>query len=208
MHKSNKRFVVDADFIKNASNYKLSLNEFVLLMYFDNGIEYVVNIKNIANSTKLKEHDIMLALSSLIEKKLVEIDVKKDEKNKITEIINLEGFYKNIKDETKIKLQEEKQSDIFSKFESSFGRTLSPNDYQIIKVWLDKFYEEELIIAALNEATYNGVDNLRYIDKILYEWNKKGIKKATDLKKNNDKDSKESVVINDSLLEYNWLDND
>lgn len=208
MYKSNKRFVVDADFIKNASDYKLSLNEFVLLMYFDNGIEFVVNVKNIAKYTHLKEHDIMLALSSLIEKKLVEINIEKDETNKITEMINLDGFYNKIKEEKKVKEKDKTSSDIFAKFESDFGRTLSPNDYQIIKVWLDKLYTEELILAALSEATYNGVSNLRYIDKILYDWDKKGIKNPSDLNKKNGRKSKDGVVINDSLLDYNWLDND
>lgn len=208
MYKSNKRFVVDAVFIKNASNYKLSLNEFVLLMYFDNGIEFVVNVKNIAKFTYLKENDIMLALSSLIEKNLIEINIEKDDDNKITEIVNLEGFYKKIREEKNNVEKEKSSSDIFSKFESSFGRTLSPNDYQVIKVWIDKLYSEELIIAALEEATYNGVSNIRYIDKILYDWNKKGIKKSSDLTKKSKKNNKDSLVINDSLLEYNWLDND
>lgn len=206
MYKENKRFVVDTQFIKNASNNNLSLNEFVLLIYFDNGTDSIVSVKNICKFTKLKEKDVMLALSSLIEKKLVSIAVSKNEKNKITEIISLDGFYKKIKEETKTEEIKKSSGDIFSKFESEFGRTLSQNDYQIIKVWIEKMYTEELILAALNEASYNGVTNLRYIDKILYEWNKKGIKNPEDMnKKQQNEKQKES---NNPLLDYNWLDND
>lgn len=204
MNKNNKRFVVDTEFIKNASDCNLTFNEFVLMIYFDNGIENVVNIKNISKYTKLKETDIMLALSSLIEKKLVAITIDKNNKEKITEIISLEGFYSNIK-KTNIKKDKiSKQKDIFTEFESKFGRTLSPNDYEIIKVWLDKLYTEELIIAALNEAVYHGATNVRYIDKILFDWNKRGIKKASDINAK----KKYKQPVNDALLEYNWLDND
>ena len=49
---------------------------------------------------------------------------------------------------------------------------LSPMEYEIIKAWLDNDMSEELIKEALKEATFNGVSNLRYIDKILYEWGK------------------------------------
>ena len=55
--------------------------------------------------------------------------------------------------------------------------------YEIIKAWIEeKKYSEEIIIGALKEAVYNGVSNFRYIDKILYEWSKKGIKTMNDVK--------------------------
>ena len=35
----------------------------------------------------------------------------------------------------------------------------------------------------LKEAIYNGISNFRYIDRILYEWNKKGLKNKEDVGK-------------------------
>ena len=60
-------------------------------------------------------------------------------------------------------------------------------EYEIIKAWLDNNISEELIKEAIKEATYNGVSNLRYIDKILYEWGKIGIKSAKDVENNRKK---------------------
>ena len=54
-----------------------------------------------------------------------------------------------------------------------------------------------MIKDALKEAVLNGVNNLKYIDKILFEWKKKGYKKV------NNKKEDESLV---SLPDYNWLD--
>ena len=94
---------------------------------------------------------------------------------------------------------------IYDTFESEFGRTLSPMEYQIINGWLNDQMSEEMVIAALKEATYNGVSNLRYIDKILYEWRSKGLTTKEKIEQNrmqfNKKEKKE-------LFDYNWLDDE
>ena len=81
-------------------------------------------------------------------------------------------------------------------------------EFEIINGWIDNGYSEELIKLALKEATYNGVSNLRYIDKIIYEWGKKGIKNKEDVENNrkqfkNNKDNK-----NKELFDYDWLNDD
>ena len=92
---------------------------------------------------------------------------------------------------------------IFEIFEKEFARPLSPMEFEFINEWIKSGMSEELIIEALKEATYNGVSNLRYIDKILYEWNKKGIKRTDDLdRKIKEEESKED---NTELYEYDWL---
>ncbi len=93
------------------------------------------------------------------------------------EVINLDGLYQKLAFVMMNGVKEEKKeisSDIFTTFEKEFGRTLSPMEYEIIKAWLEGDYTEELVLLALKEAIYNGVSNLRYIDRILHEWYKKG----------------------------------
>ena len=93
---------------------------------------------------------------------------------------------------------------LFDIFETELGRTLSPIEYEIINGWLTTC-SEEIIILALKEATFNGVSNFRYIDRIINEWNKKGIKTKEDVEKNrqefkNKKDNKKQ-----ELFDYDWL---
>ena len=109
-----------------------------------------------------------------------------------------------VEDTKKVK-KEETKNDIFSAFEKEFGRTLSGMDYEIIKAWLDKGFSEELILGALNEASYNGVTSLRYIDKILFEWNKKGFKTMDDVK-NHLKTKDTSTLCETKVLNFDWLD--
>ena len=59
-------------------------------------------------------------------------------------------------------------------------------------------------MAALKEAVYNGVPNLRYIDKILYEWNRKGFKTPEDIK-NKMISEPETPVFESSVLNFDWL---
>ena len=41
---------------------------------------------------------------------------------------------------------------------------------------MEEVYLQLSITSALKEAVINGASNLRYIDKIIYEWTKKGVK--------------------------------
>ena len=80
---------------------------------------------------------------------------------------------------------------------------------EIIKSWLENGSSEELVREAVKEATFNGVNNLRYIDKILYEWEKKGIKNKEDVDKNRNlhrKKEKEEPV--EEIFDYNWFEDD
>ncbi len=209
MEKESLRFVTDTGFISNALSKKLSLNEFFLLMYFDNVIDPVFDLTTISKYTKLSDEDIMMAFANLVDKKYISVTVCKNDSNKVLEKISLNGFYEIIKEENKIKEKEKEKDTIFSVFESEFGRTLSQMDYEIILAWLDKNFKEELILAALKEASYNGVANLRYIDKILFEWDKKGYKTPADVEKGKVKVVPKMLHEEDEkLLNFNWLDND
>ena len=78
-------------------------------------------------------------------------------------------------------------------------------EYDIINNWLSSNYSEELILCALKEAVYNGsTSNLRYIEKILFEWKKKGIKNSEDVEKNK-REFKKTRNENLELFEYDWL---
>ena len=100
-----------------------------------------------------------------------------------------------------------KDTDIFAMFESELGRTLSSFEYEMINKWIEKGVQEDTIKNALKEAVLNGVRNFKYIDKIIYEWGKKGIKTANDVEKNrtSHKEQKKEKL---EVFEYNWLEDD
>ena len=205
----NKNLVINSIFIGQALKMNLIFNEFLVLMYFDNLINKEFDINQMVNFLKMNENDALMTFNKLIEKKLLSVIAEKNLSGKIVEKGNLDGFYSLIVDDLKFETQESQKEDIYSIFEKEFGRPISSMEYEIINAWLDKNFTEELILGALKEAIYNGTTNLRYIDKILYEWHKKGFKCMKDVEKHitNRNKKKEDQKV-EELFDYNWLDED
>lgn len=205
MKKNNKRYIVDASFLKESLKFKINLNEFLVLMYFDNDEDGTFDVKTISKALCMEEKDVLSAFGSLVDKKIIFLESTKDEKGKLSDKVSLDNLYNIINNkESKEKVIQNK-NDLFTKFQESYGHSLSGMDYEIINAWLLSGYNEELILGALEEANYNGISSLRYIDKILYEWNKKGFKNMNDVKNHLKKKSNEKE-FEESVLEYNWLD--
>ncbi len=188
----SKDFIINSLILKNIKNFDISLNEFLLILYFIN-VDNVLDLERIKSFIALDENTAMSMFDSLIKKGIIEVIIKKNG-NIVEEEISLENFYNKLIMDIP---EDNKVSDIYSEFEREFGRTLSPIEYETITKWLDKNVSEETIKMALKEAVLNGVNSLRYVDKIIYEWSKK------DLKHNINNNSKDEVVF-----DYNWLEDE
>ena len=68
---------------------------------------------------------------------------------------------------------------VYEYTEEQFGRTLAPAEIELIKSW---DYSEEIIKLAVDETVLNQVNSIKYTDKILYEWDKQGLKIVNDIK--------------------------
>lgn len=205
----NKNLVINSLFIGQVIKLSLSLNEFLILIYFDNLVNKEFDIKQLINILKMNESEALTAFNQLIEKKLLAIVAEKNAAGKIIEKVNLEPFYALIVDDFKLDSKQKDKTDIFSIFEKEFGRPISSMEYEIINAWLDKNFTEEMILGALKEAIYNGVTSLRYIDKILYEWHRKGFKNMSEVEMHiNNHNKKKALQEVKPLFDYNWLDED
>lgn len=199
-----KDYVLRKELFPLIWEYKLNLEEVLLLIYFMNEDLPTFDVEQINKITMISINKILDSFTSLTNKGLISIDVIK-ENSGVKEVVNLDPIYKCMIDGLMKNNKKVVNNNIFEKFEKEFSRTLSPMEYEIINDWLDKNTSEELILGALKEATYNGVNNLRYIDKIIYEWNKKGFKNMEDVNNHlrNRNTSDKSVK---EISDYNWLD--
>ncbi len=186
-----KSFVINPNVLRNIKSLNINLNEFLLIIYFIN-IGNVLDLDTIENTIGLNSEEALNTYSELLKKGLINTVVTK-ENGKVNESICLDMFYdKLIMSE---KEEKNKSKDIFECFENEFGRSLSPIEYETINNWINNGISEETIKGALKESVINGVSNLRYIDKIIYEWTKKGNKTS----------SEEEFK---PLFDYNWLEDD
>ncbi len=180
--------VIPLYIMKYYKKLNIELDDFIFLMYlYSQGNKVIFDPSKFAFDLNMDLGIIMEKVSVLNDKDLLSVDVRKTEKKVMEEVINLESFFNKLSLIVMENMSEEKdnsKSNIFEVIEKEFGRTLSPIEFEIIKAWLDNNMSEELIKEALKEATFNGVSNLRYIDKILYEWEKAGIKTKEDVLKN------------------------
>ena len=201
----NRDILVPRLLLFNYRKIGLNSDEFVFLIYLINN-DSIFNPKKICEDIGMTLAEVMECVESLSSKGVIKVSIKKNG-NVRNECIDLSGLYDKLS-YLLIDHEEEKPTNIYDVFESEFGRTISPMEYQIIGAWLDSGTSEETILLALKEATYNGVSNLRYIDKILSEWAKKGIKTANDVEKSRVDFKKKKENVSNDILNYDWLNDE
>ncbi len=179
--------------------------EFVVVLYLWNMQDSSYNPKKISNDLNLKLNEVLEIINTLSEKGFLQLSIVKIN-NVRSEVIRLDLLYEKLaflimKQEVK-----KEKTDVFDIFEKEMGRQLSPTEIGIIRGWLDTGCREELLLLALQEAVYNGITNLRYIDRIVSEWTKKGIKSKEDVERNRKEFRKKKE--NQELFDYDWLNDD
>lgn len=199
------QIVIPKLLITSYQTLHLEEKELILLVYLLSEPDMVFNPKKISEELGYSLNEIMLLFDQLGNKGMVTIETKKIN-NLREEFINLDALYQKLaylvmnEEPTK----EEPTTNLYDTFEQEFGRPLSPIEYELINGWLDANYEEELIVLALKEATFNGVSNLRYIDKILYEWKRKGIGTKEQVEQERMRFQNKKVEKKE-LFDYDWL---
>ncbi len=206
--------VIPIYFVKHFQDFKLNWDEFIFLMYlYHLGDKFLFNPAKFSTDLNIELKNVMNYISTLTDKHFIRVEVIKNDKGLMEEVIVMTEFYDKLSlmmiDEVNNNSSAD-DSNIFEIIEKEFGRTLSPIEYEIIKAWLDGNMSEELIKEAIKEATFNGVSNLRYIDKILYEWGKAGIKTVEDVEKNRKKrkgkEKDESIDLD--IVDWDWFDDE
>ena len=211
----NGNMVIPIFFLQKRSEFHLSMEEFIFLLYLYNlGDHFLFNPNKIAEDLNLELSQVMNYIGVLTDKKYIQVEVMKNEKGLMEDVVLLDGFYQKLSllvmDEM---VQDDKKEDssVFELIEKEFGRMLGPIEIEIIKAWLENHISEDIIKEAIKEAVFNGVSNLRYIDKILYEWGKAGIKTVEDVEKmrskRNSKNENDAEIDMD-IVDWNWFDED
>ena len=204
----DKPIIVPRILFNNYRKLNISEEELVIIMLIislGNKIEY--NLDIFVSELSMDKHKVMGLISNLIEKNILSLEVIKSGR-KTEEYISLSLLYDKLlnividngNDNVKI------DDSIFNVFEEELGRLLSPMEIEQIKEWVVTYKNEELIKTALKEAVLNGVSNLRYIDTILNDWNKKGYKSLEDIIK--DRDNYRKKKKNIEVFDTDWLNDE
>lgn len=162
----------------------MSNTEFLIYLqiksYNDRGISFP-QTETIAKAVGLTENQIFQALHTMIGKRLMQIDtvqqpgqLARDSYDFTLLYEKLAQYVKKLETETITSKVDNDRESIFNQIETEFGRPLSPIELEMISQWLDEdHYQVDVIRLALKEAVLNQVYNLKYMDRILLNWQKK-----------------------------------
>ena len=205
----DRPLVIPRIIINNYKKLNITEEEFIILIFIiDYGVDLEYNPSIFVQELNIDKYKVLELINSLKEKNILTILIKKENKKVSSEYISLQPLYDkimNIVMDNKEK-QIEIDENIYSIFENELGRTLSPLEYEKIKEMVTS-YGQELVVEALKEAVYNRANNLRYIETILSEWNKKGYKSKADILKDRENYRKKKTD-NIKLPDIDWLNED
>ena len=206
-----KPIVIPKILFNNYKKLNIKEEELIIIIFILNispKIKY--NPTTFVEELNIDKYKVMEIINNLMEKGLLNIDLIINSKNVKEEYLSLEPLFNKL---LNLIIEKEEQiidNDIFSIFEQELGRPLSPMEYEMIKEWINNKISQELIIEALREAVMNGVNSFRYIDKVLYAWNKKGYKTKKDIIKDKEQrySKKEKETKKIEIFDYNWLEDE
>ena len=131
---------------------KLEINDLILLLYFWNYKKATFDLTAINQIIKLSEEEILTSFNNLMQKKIIKLDIVKDDNEKRNEVINLDYFYMLISEKLNTKEKESTKEDLYSILERDLGKTLSSMDFEYINGWIEKGFSEELILGEIGRA--------------------------------------------------------
>lgn len=205
---------------------KLNEKELVLLLqvlaFLDKGKEFPTPSEIAANMSidSVECHEM---LSQLIRRGYITIIDGVNEFGIRFERYSIEPLWEKLIDQyiaaekkEEVEVDHKKETDLYTCFEQEFGRPLSPFEIETLGMWLDDDHHDTVIIkAALKEAVISGKLNFRYIDRILFEWKKNGIKTLQQAQnhgkkfrsyQSSNKEQEPEAPKTKSVQFYNWLE--
>ncbi|MBF7018681.1 DnaD domain-containing protein [Staphylococcus sp. 18_1_E_LY] len=149
------------------------------------------SIESLQQGTTLEARQITAIIQNLIQRDLLNLNVRKDEEGKFTEYMDLDPFYDKLSSiltqsdiTQKTKQNELDFNQLFQNVEQTFGRPLSPFEMETLNQWIDvDQHDLDVIQAALDEASSQNKLSFKYLDRILLNWKKNNVKTIEDSKK-------------------------
>lgn len=171
---------------------EMSSDEFLLycnLKMFQEQQIFFPSTQQLMTNTGFSEGQIYQLVQSMIQKHFIKIDSQTVKGQKYQDYYDLSPIYQVLLGEQLNSHTSANLNDIqtlFQKIEVEFGRPLSPIEQQTIQAWIvDDHYSVPLIMLALKEAVLNQAYSLKYMDRILLNWEKNNIKTPEQLQNYN-----------------------
>lgn len=150
-----------------------------------------LTLKSVIKESVYNESEIMILLAPLIDKGFLSLAdgneiVLDGLLDKFIEVKDWNTFKteQKIPKERKNSREDKSFSELYQCFEDEMGRPLSPIEGEQIRYWYkSQTLPAEIIKKALERAVLMGKYNFRYIDAILSEWSRQGVRSLSDIER-------------------------
>ncbi len=178
--------------LHNYSRLGLSDEEFILFLQISSCLQTGKDFPDldlIASRMNVKNTEVYDLVHQLLAKKVLTIIPVSESSGKKHDRYSFELLYRKLAVLAEKEQENNKNTDarqerekVYDKIEEEFGHPLSPIEMETIDSWFKKdHYAPEIIIAALKETILSRVYSLKYMDKILLNWEKQNIRSAADV---------------------------
>lgn len=190
-HVSIPRLLLD-----NYKKLNLSDVEVMLLIHLHSFLSMGIpfpSIKQLEERMTCSSLELTRMLNRLHKEGFIEICPQMDENNRLVERFSLQPLWEKLGRYLTIHGEEvtsnasgfwlkesdchlQAEQDVFKRFEEELGRPLTPMECETIAAWLDEDQlDPQIILLALKEAVVANKRSMRYIDKILLDWQRNGL---------------------------------
>ncbi|GMA55664.1 DNA replication protein DnaD [Alicyclobacillus sacchari] len=130
----------------------------------------------------MSSKEVMGCVERLVLEGYLAIGEKFDEHGAHVTYFDLQPLWDRIRGKSSKKEARQFRKDPLTLFEEEFGRPLSAMECDQLRTWLgENGYPEWLVIEALKESVLANKYSFRYIDRILYDWQRHNIQSRQDL---------------------------
>ncbi|RWR10412.1 DnaD domain-containing protein [Siminovitchia fortis] len=154
-----------------------------ILSFIEAGNEFPTP-EQLAGRMTINSSECSGLLRKLVQMQILSIEEGLSEDGIRFEKYSLSSLWARLADELKFDKKQNglkhtllEEHDLYTLFEQEFGRPLSPMECENLAMWLDDDGQDPVIIkAALREAVLAGKLSFRYIDRILFNWKRNGVR--------------------------------
>ena len=164
----------------------------MLVLHLEKMGEEAINPVSLSRYMSLPLKEIDQLVMKLVNRKILSI-----EQSTLSALPLIKKLLTSQQEQSLQVTQQQKQKSLVAMFEHEFGRALTPIELETIREWKQVGYSDEMIYEALKQATLSHVHNMRYINKILIDWAKHGIKRS-----GREKIERQDPVV--EIVDYPW----
>lgn len=170
------------------STLELSHEEFVVLVQILGAIQVsgneIISPSALGQLCRIPEKDVVQILDKLIEKSFLAIVRATDIDGNQSLQFSLTPLWKKLQTPSATnegKKAQSEERDLVTLFEQEFGRPLSGLECEQIRQWLGDGAPDWMLIEALREAVLANKCSFRYMDRIVYDWQRNRIRTRQEL---------------------------